>query len=160
MSAHKEAQWQPPNVVMDTSTNYNIQYTSKTPPERAQPIKPADRKRIDAKFDGDTTYGQDFRKWPSDKRSLIRTSDKYQMSDVPFEGLSTYKGHYLPQSGGPAHSFKPDGLVYKSDAPFESSTLYRTEFTQKELISRPTFLKRHKPDTILPGQDKHELLAQ
>jgi hypothetical protein len=47
--------------------------------------------------------------------------------------MSTYKGHYIPHQGGPAASFKPDGLAYKSDAPFDGNTLYRTEFTPKEV---------------------------
>jgi hypothetical protein len=137
--AKKDNEWRPPLGEMDMSTNYSNEFTQK-PTQRALPIRPADRKKIDAKFEGDTTYGQDFRKWPGDKRSLIKAGNEYQTPNVPFEGLSTYKGHFLAHAGGPAQSFKPDGPAYRSDAPFESSTLYRTEFTQKDIEPCPTTL--------------------
>lgn len=136
---HREAEWRPPQGEMDLSTNYNTEFTPK-PAQRVQQIRPASRKKTDAKFEGDTTYGQDFRKWPGDRRGLIKNDGEYQPSNAPFEGLSTYKGHYLPHQGGPAQSFKPDGNAYRSDAPFDGNTLYRTEFTPKEIEPCPAAL--------------------
>lgn len=129
-------EWKPPLGEMDMSTNYTSEYTQK-PQQRVMAVRPASRKRIDAKFEGDTTYGQDFRKWAGDRRGLIKADNEYQTPNVPFEGMSTYKGHYLKHQGGPAASFKPDGLAYRSDAPFDGSTLYRTEFTAKEVEPCP-----------------------
>ena len=76
---------------MDLNTNYNNEFTPK-PSQRVQAIRPSSRRLIDAKFEGDTTYGQDFRKWPGEKRDLIRNPNEYQPSNAPFDGLSTYKG--------------------------------------------------------------------
>jgi hypothetical protein len=132
-------EWKPPIGEMELNTNYNAEFTHK-PPQRVMAIRPASRKRIDAKFEGDTTYGQDFRKWAADRRGAIKAGNEYQTPNVPFEGMSTYKGHYIPHQGGPAHSFKPDGTAYRSDAPFDGSTLYRTEFTPKEVEPCPAAL--------------------
>ena len=79
---------------MDLNTNYNNEFTPK-PSQRVQAIRPSSRRLIDAKFEGDTTYGQDFRKWPGEKRDLIRNPNEYQPSNAPFDGLSTYKGLLL-----------------------------------------------------------------
>lgn len=137
--AKRDNEWRPPLGEMDLSTNYSTDFTAK-PAARVQAVRPASRKRIDAKFEGDTTYGQDFRKWPGDKRSAIKNGNEYQTPNVPFEGMSTYKNHYLQHQSGPAQSFKPDGLAYRSDAPFDGNTLYRTEFTPKEIAPCPATL--------------------
>jgi hypothetical protein len=48
-----------------------------------------------------------------------------------------FSGHYIPHEGGPQRSFKPDGTVYKSAAPFDDATMYRTEYTPKEIEPCP-----------------------
>lgn len=135
----RDNDWQPPVGEMDLNTNYNTEFTPK-PAQRVMAVRPTSRKKIDAKFEGDTTYGQDFRKWPGDRRNPIRNPNEYQPSNAPFDGMSTYKGHYVPVSGAPAQSFKPDGAAYRSDAPFDGNTLYRTEYTQKEIEPCPAAL--------------------
>lgn len=92
LQARQNAEWQRPMGEMDLNTNYNTEFTPK-PTERVQAIRPSERRLIDAKFEGDTTYGQDFRKWPGEKRDLIRNPNEYQPSQAPFDGLSTYKGN-------------------------------------------------------------------
>jgi hypothetical protein len=152
--AKKDNEWRPPLGEMEMSTNYTSEFTPK-PAQRAVAIRPSSRKKIDAKFEGDTTYGQDFRKWPGDKRAPIRSGNEYQQPSIPFEGLSTYKGHYLPLQGGPAHSFKPDGMAYRSDAPFDGNTLYRTEYTQKEIEPCPaTLLETNRSGFVLSAEDE------
>lgn len=139
---------------MDLTTNYNTEFTNK-PGQRAQPVRPGSRRKIDAKFEGDTTYGQDFRKWPGDRRAPIKAGNDYEIPTVPFEGMSTYKGHYQPHEGGAARSFKPDGLAYRSDAPFDGNTLYRTEFTQKEIEPCPAaLLETNRTPFVLYAEDE------
>jgi hypothetical protein len=140
ISLRKDDEYKQPQGEMDLSTNYNREFTQK-PVQRAQQIRPADRQKIDAKFVGDTTYGQDFRKFAGERAQLAKAGGEYQSPNVPFEGLSTYKGHYTPNSGGQAaHSYKPNGNAYRSDAPFDGNTLYRMEFTQKEVEPCPAAL--------------------
>jgi hypothetical protein len=140
---------------MDLSTNYNSEFTPK-PTQRVQAIRPSSRKLIDAKFEGDTTYGQDFRKWPGDKRDLIRNANEYQPSQAPFDGMSTYKGHYIPHDNSRTDSFKPDGTAYRSDAPFDGNTLYRTEYTHKEIEPCPAALvDTHRSSFVFHAEDEH-----
>lgn len=49
-------------------------------------------------------------------------------------------GHYIPHDGGPQRSFKPDGQAYRSSAPFDDTTMYKTEFTPKEIEPCPATL--------------------
>ena len=49
-------------------------------------------------------------------------------------------GHYIPHAGGPQRSFKPDGVVHQSSAPFQDATMYRTEYTPKEIEPCPAAL--------------------
>jgi hypothetical protein len=154
LQGKRESEWRPALGEMDLSTNYNNEYTQK-PVHRVQAIKPTDRKKIDARFDGNTTYHEDFRKWPGDKRDMIRADNQYQPSNVPFDGQSTYKGHYIPLQGGPAQSFKPDGLAFRSDAPFDGSTLYRSEYTHKEIEPCPAqLLDTNRSDFVYQTDDE------
>ena len=135
----KDNEWHKPQGEMDLNTNYANEFTGKQG-QRAQAIRPVDRARTDAKFDGGTTYHEDFRTWGGEKRGLIRASNEYQPPTQAFEGQSTYKGHYVGHDGGPASSFKPSGQAYSSGMPFDGTTLYRTEFTPKEVEPCPAAL--------------------
>lgn len=152
--AKKDNEWKPPLGEMDMSTNYNSEFTPK-PAQKAMAIRPASRKKIDGKFEGDTTYGQDFRKWPGDRRTPLKNQNEYHVPNVPFDGTSTYKGHYVQLGGGPSQSFKPDGLAYKSDQPFDGNTLYRTEFTHKEIEPCPaTLLETPRANYVFQAEDE------
>jgi len=137
MHAKKEQTWVAPLGEMDMSTNYNTDFTAK-PNQRAQAIKPQQRVKVDAKFEGDSTYGQDYRKWGATERATIKPQAQYQPSGVPFDGMSTYKNHYHGDKGNAGVSFKPDGVAYRSTEPFNGMTSYKTEYVNKELEKCPT----------------------
>ena len=124
---------------MDLNTIYNSEFTPK-PMAKVQPIRPTERRGVDAKFDDSTTYGGDYRRWPGDRPPLARSQAGYVPPNMPFEGMSTYRGHYIPHEAGPLKSFKPDGTAYRSSAPFDDATMYRTEFTPKEIEPCPATL--------------------
>jgi hypothetical protein len=63
----KDNTWHRPESEMDLNTNYTNDFTAKQG-QRAQAFRPDNRKSNGAKFDGDTTYGQD---WAGDRRGLI-----------------------------------------------------------------------------------------
>jgi hypothetical protein len=114
------------------NTNYTNDFTAKQG-QRAQAIRPHNRKLDGATDMDDTTYGQDFRKWAGDRRGLIKADISYNGPGVPFEGQSTYKGHYVGHESGPASTFKPSNAVYNSGRPIVGDTMYRSEYTQKEI---------------------------
>ncbi|CAF0749662.1 unnamed protein product [Didymodactylos carnosus] len=153
---------------MDLNTMYNTEYTHK-PMQKVNAIRPTERRMIDAKFQADTTYGGDYRKWPGSRPPAIRSQSGYEPPMVPFEGLSTYKGHYIPHQGGPSRSFKPDGSVYASGAPFDDSTMYRVEFTPKSIdpcpaalleTPRSSFVFRHDDPTGHKFYQPHHEIGQ
>jgi hypothetical protein len=129
-------EYQAPEGEMEKTTNYNKEYAPK-PVSRVAPIKPPSRQQIDGKFSDDTTYGQDFRKWPGDRAQLARSQNSYIAPTSPFDHTSTYKTQFVPHKGGPSNSCKPDGSAYNSGAPFDGATLYRAEYTPKELDPCP-----------------------
>ncbi len=154
ISLHKDDAYKQPIGEMDLTTNYTTDFTAK-PVARAQQIRPASRKKIDAKFVGDTTYGQDFRKWAGDRAQLAKAGGEYQPSNAPFDGMSTYKGHYIPHQSGPQQSYKPDGGAYRSDAPFDGNTLYRMEYTPKEVEPCPgALVNTHRSGLVFVETDE------
>ena len=145
---------------MDLNTMYNTEFTPK-PLSKVAAMRPAERHGNDAKFDGSTTYLGDYRQWPGGRPPAARSQSGYEPPSMPFEGLSTYKGklrrqqnnldiyytmeffslgHYVPHEGGPQRSFKPDGTAYRSTVPFDEATMYRTEYTPKEIEPCPATL--------------------
>lgn len=155
IQTHKPDAYQPKAGEMDLNTMYNSEFTPK-PMAKVNAIRPVERRTMEAKFEGGTTYGGDYRKWAGGRPPAIRAQSGYEPPNKPFEGMSTYKGkydtiltyfsnnfqlgHYIPHAGGPQRSFKPDGVVYKSSAPFEDATMYRTEYTPKEMEPCPAAL--------------------
>lgn len=137
MFVKKDNTWIAPVGEMDMRTNYSKDYTAK-PNVAAKAVRPAQRIQVDAKFEGDSTYGQDFRKWEGERRGLIKASGEYVPSGIPFDGVSTYKNHYHGDKGTAAQSFKPDGVAYRSEDPFNANSSYRTEYVKKELEKCPT----------------------
>ncbi len=137
--AKKDNGWVAPAGEMDLSTNYNTEFTAQ-PNQRPQDISPIQRTKVDAKFEGDSTYGQDFRQWPGNQRNLIKAPNEYQAPAIPFDGASTYKDTYIGNRGGAAKSFKPDHMAYRSSEPFKDDTSYRTEYVPKELEKCPAMI--------------------
>jgi len=149
IQTHKPDEYRAKTGEMDMNTMYNSEFTPK-PLAKVNAIRPVERRGVDAKFDANTTYGGDYRKWQGERTQPIRAQSGYEPSNMPFEGMSTYKGHYIPHAGGPQRSFKPDGAVYKSTVPFDDATMYRTEYTQKEVQPCPaTLLETPRSNFIL-----------
>lgn len=153
IQTHKPDEYRAKTGDMDLHTMYNSEFTPK-PMAKVTAVRPVERPSINAKFEGNTTYGGDYRKWQGARTAPIRAQSGYEPPNQPFEGLSTYKGHYIPHAGGPQRSFKPDGIVYKSAAPFEDATMYRTEYTQKEVEPCPAaLLESPRSNLILQHTD-------
>jgi hypothetical protein len=139
IQTHRPDEYKANTTAMDLNTMYNSEFTPK-PLSKVTAIKPYDRHGTDAKFDGSTTYGGDYRQWPGGRPPAIRSQAGYEPPNMPFEGLSTYKGHYIPHEGGPQRSFKPDGVAYRSTVPFDDATMYKTEYTPKQIEACPAAL--------------------
>jgi hypothetical protein len=156
IQTHRPDEYRANTAEMDLNTMYNSEFTPK-PLSKVAAIKPNEARGTNAKFDGSTTYLGDYRHWPGGRPPAIRSDSGYQPPNMPFEGLSTYKGktrffcfilfiieiflgHYVPHEGGPQRSFKPDNVAYRSTVPFDDATMYRTEYTPKEIEACPATL--------------------
>jgi hypothetical protein len=73
---------------------YSSEFTPK-PLSKVNAIRPVERRALDAKFEGNTTYGGDYRKWTGERTQPIRAQSGYEPPNMPFEGMSTYKGTLL-----------------------------------------------------------------
>jgi hypothetical protein len=76
---------------MDLNTMYNPEFTLKQL-TKVNAIKPIERRMVDAKFEASTTYRGDFHKWSGARPPGARVQSSYEPSNMPFEGMSTYKG--------------------------------------------------------------------
>jgi hypothetical protein len=94
IQTHKPDEYRAKQGEMDLNTMYNSEFTPK-PLAKVNAIKPVERRAVDAKFDASTTYGGDFRKWPGGRTQAIHPQGGYEPPNMPFEGMSTYKGKIL-----------------------------------------------------------------
>ena len=91
IQTHKPDEYRAKPGEMDLHTMYNSEFTPK-PLAKVASIRPVERRTMDAKFEGSTTYGGDFRKWPGGRPPAMRAQSSYAPPNMPFEGMSTYKG--------------------------------------------------------------------
>ena len=151
LQTHRPDQYKKLAGEMDLNTMYNSEFTPKGF-AKVEAIRPVERHGVNARFDGSTTYAGDYKQWPEGRQAAIRASNSYVPPSVPFEGMSTYRGnfedytrligrdllgHYIQHDADTQRSFKPDGVAYRSSAPFDDTTMYKTEFTRKEVEPCP-----------------------
>lgn len=91
IQTHKPDEYRAKTGDMDLHTMYNSEFTPK-PMAKVTAVRPVERPSINAKFEGNTTYGGDYRKWQGARTAPIRAQSGYEPPHQPFEGLSTYKG--------------------------------------------------------------------
>jgi len=128
--ARKDNEYKQPLGEMCLNTNYNSDFTGASQaPARA--IRPPPRKRVDAKFEGQSTYEMDFHKRVGVRPAIIKGVEEFRMPDVPFEGQSTYKTQFYGVQGDPAKTTKPELKHTMPEEPFRADTSYRVEYTKK-----------------------------
>ncbi|KAL8613441.1 hypothetical protein ACOMHN_057160 [Nucella lapillus] len=128
---HLPDQYRKPDGDMDMNTTNRITY-KQHPLQRHAAVKPAHGRVMDpGQFDGVTNYSCDYKPWEINRVHPVMKPD-YHPNDAPFEGISTQKAHYIPHPCHPTHSFKP-GHATIASGPFDDGTMYRMEYTPKEV---------------------------
>jgi hypothetical protein len=92
IQTHRPDEYRANTAEMDLNTMYNSEFIPKSLSKVTTPTKPYEPRGINAKFDGSTTYLGDYRKLPRGRPPAIRSESGYEPPDMPFEGLSIYKG--------------------------------------------------------------------
>lgn len=133
---HEPDQYIKPEGAMEKDTTTRLAYTPK-PIDRVPPRKPADRKSEPGKFQDQTTNREDFRKWGMGDRAVPKQRESYQPNNAPFQGTSNYTDDYIKHPMSLTHSLRPAQQGIHSDAPFESGTEYKQEYTGKYLPPCP-----------------------
>ena len=128
---HMPDEYKKPEGDMDMNTTHNITY-KQHPMQRHAAVKPAQGRVMDAgRFEGTTNYNSDFKPWEINRVQPVMKPD-YHPNDAPFQGISTQKAHFVQHPINMTHSFKP-GHAAITSGPFEDGTMYRMEFTPKQM---------------------------
>lgn len=128
---HHHDPYMKPEGEMDHNTTHRLQYKPH-PIQKVALMKPGEgRVMIPGEFEGLTNYKCDYKPWGI-QREMPKLKDGWVPNNIPFEGTPTYKAHYIPHSIAPPRSMKPDASALLSGAPFDDTTMYRTDYVRKE----------------------------
>jgi hypothetical protein len=134
-----------PAGIMDNMTSNKKDYIAH-PLHPTRSMKPVPNMTgNDAQFDDTTTFKTDFKGWQGHHEIRKDPSRKnYELPSVPFEGMATYKAHYIEHGLNPVKSCKPDNFIDANRAPFEGDTMYKSEYVNKRTEPCPVVeLPRH-----------------
>ncbi|NXS48827.1 SAXO1 protein, partial [Balaeniceps rex] len=105
-----------------------------------------------APFENITNYRGNYVPHPLEKR-YVHEYEKYKVSEVPFDGLTTHKVSYKGLAGQPAKLAKPYQPKLLHDLPFSSTTEFQEKY---HAWPRPPIFTK-KPNVYLPSLEKMDL---
>ncbi|XP_021533134.2 stabilizer of axonemal microtubules 2 isoform X1 [Aotus nancymaae] len=129
----KVPEYVPPTGSMLLNSTSHLDYVPYQT-NRVVPIRPVSHRRNNSfPFQGKSTMKEDFPAWESCRQGLTRK----QQQQIPnpsgkFDGLSTFRSHYVPHELIPTESCKPLNIAFKSCVPFDDVTMYSVEYTPKK----------------------------
>ncbi|XP_075064005.1 stabilizer of axonemal microtubules 2 [Mixophyes fleayi] len=132
LHVQKSQEYNPPTAHMEVDTTSHLAYV----PHQLNyvaPVRPVSHgRRCNVPFQGNSTMKEDFRAWEGRRQEIIKKDHQIPKPTGKFDGLTTFQSHYLPHEIHPTQSFKPSNKATGSSAPFESGTLYRTDYIPKK----------------------------
>ncbi|XP_073474675.1 stabilizer of axonemal microtubules 2 [Aquarana catesbeiana] len=128
----KSYEYIPPTTHMELDTTNHLAYVPHHLSYVA-PIRPVSHgRRSNVPFQGSSTMKEDFQPWESKRQEMIKRDHEIPKAVGKFDDLTTFKSHYLPHEIHPTQSFKPTNAALHSSAPFQSGTMYRSDYTLKK----------------------------
>ncbi|NWI54166.1 SAXO2 protein, partial [Calyptomena viridis] len=127
----KPREYVPPSDKMDLNSSNRLDYIIHDISPVA-PIRPAQRRRINPPFQGNSTTRDDFRPWSICRQGIIKREPGIQKPTGRVSNLTTFRSHYIPHQAPPAQSCKPVHAVGLNAVPFQEETIYRIEYTPKK----------------------------
>ncbi|XP_008069713.2 stabilizer of axonemal microtubules 2, partial [Carlito syrichta] len=128
----KVPEYAPPTGSMELNSTSHLDYVPHQA-NRVNPIKPVSHRRNNSfPFQGKSTMKEDFPAWESCRQRLIKQQQQIPNPSGKFEGLSTFRSHYVPHALIPTESCKPLNAAMKSSVPFDDVTMYSIEYTPKK----------------------------
>uniref|UniRef100_A0A8D0DJ48 Stabilizer of axonemal microtubules 2 n=1 Tax=Salvator merianae TaxID=96440 RepID=A0A8D0DJ48_SALMN len=130
--ARKSKDYVPSSGNMDLNTTTHLDYV----PHEISPValmRPIEKsKRNNAPFQGSTTMRDAFQAWDVYRPEIIRKSQEVPKPSGKFDGITTFRAHYIPHNIVPTQSCKPPKMPLSSPVRFEDETMYRTAYTPKK----------------------------
>lgn len=128
----KTKEYVPPIGNMDLNTTSHLDYIQHevNPVVLMRPLEKS--RRNNAPFQGNTTMKDDFQAWDISRQDMVKRPQEMPKPSGKFDGMTTFRSHYIPHSIVPTHSCRPSKMAFSSSAPFEDGTMYRTEYTPKK----------------------------
>ncbi|XP_036087763.1 stabilizer of axonemal microtubules 2 isoform X2 [Rousettus aegyptiacus] len=121
----------PPSGTMQLHSTSHLDYVPYQA-RRVVPIRPVSHRRLDhLPFQGKSTTKEDFPAWESCRPGLIKKQPQIRNPSGKFDGLSTFRCHYVPHTPIPAESCKPSQAPFRSSGPLDAVTTYVAEFAPK-----------------------------
>uniref|UniRef100_A0A2K5IWI0 Stabilizer of axonemal microtubules 2 n=1 Tax=Colobus angolensis palliatus TaxID=336983 RepID=A0A2K5IWI0_COLAP len=107
---------------------------------RVVPIRPVSHRRSNNfPFLGKSTMKEDFPAWENCHQGLIKKQEQIPNPSGKFDGLSTFRSHYVPHKLIPTESCKPLNIAFKSSVPFDDVTMY-SEICPASYLSPPGYI--------------------
>nr|XP_008509477.1 PREDICTED: LOW QUALITY PROTEIN: protein FAM154B-like [Equus przewalskii] len=127
----KVQEYVPPAGAMQSDSTSHLDYVPHQA-TRVLPIRPlSHRSRNSDPFQGKSTTKEDFPAWESRRQGPVKQQPQIPAPSGRFEGLSTFRCHYVPHELVPTESCRPLQVPVKSSAPFDDVTMYSTEYVPK-----------------------------
>ncbi|XP_030740350.1 stabilizer of axonemal microtubules 2 [Echinops telfairi] len=128
----KAAEYVPPAGTMQFSSTSHLDYVPHQA-SRVAAIRPiSHRRNSNVPFQGKSTTKEDFPVWESCRQGIIKRQQQIPNPSGKFDGLSTFRSHYVPHDLIPTKSCKPLTISLRSSVPFDDATMYSTEYTPKK----------------------------
>ncbi|KAM5292591.1 stabilizer of axonemal microtubules 2 isoform 2-T2 [Ctenodactylus gundi] len=128
----KAPEYVPPAGSMELHSTSHLDYVPHQA-RRVVPIRPvSQRRKTSFPFQGKSTTQADFPAWESCRPGLIKQQQQIPSPSGKFDGLSTFRSHYVPHELVPTESCKPFNAALKSSFPFSGVTMYSVEYTPKK----------------------------
>ncbi|XP_028610711.1 stabilizer of axonemal microtubules 2 isoform X1 [Grammomys surdaster] len=128
----KVAEYVPPSGSMQLNSTSHLDYVPYQA-SRVVAIRPVSRRRqSNFPFQGKSTMKEDFPAWESCRQGLIKQQQQIPNPSGKFEGLSTFRSHFVPHELIPTESCKPLNEALRSSVPLDDVTMYSIQFTPKK----------------------------
>nr|XP_044600135.1 LOW QUALITY PROTEIN: stabilizer of axonemal microtubules 2-like [Equus asinus] len=127
----KVQEYVPPAGAMQSDSTSHLDYVPHQA-TRVLPVRPlSHRRRNSDPFQGKSTTKEDFPAWESRRQGPVKQQPQIPAPSGRFEGLSTFRSHYVPHELVPTESCRPLHVPVKSSALFDDVTMYSTEYVPK-----------------------------
>lgn len=138
---HEYPAYEKPAGVMESNTTSHTDYTKK-PIEKMAAIKPVSEQKALGKFDGATSYREEYKPHDASNRTQPMRKSEYMPNEARFEGIPTYTTDYVQHGAASRTPFKPIENTQRSEQPFETRTEYRDDYVRHSLPER---FQRERP---------------